>query len=556
MNPVRDERPWSQYTLAVFCVFALGVAIRLVPLYWTPYPFNPDGFVFAGIARDTLASGSVLHPSDHRSMELNRYVFVVLLVVLSRITGLAPLWLAQPVIAVVGAVPPIVALLLVRNLGLEFGWPPRRTLVAATLAGFVLAIEGLYLRRTVTVSYEVLGLLLVPVVLLCVHRFFETSRRAWIGVAGILLLALPATHHFSTVIAAVSLTVLVAVWIDRRPSWLTLGGLGIAVGFWLYLLVYYARSPPGHSEVITTNPALVIAWLIAIIALAHWFRTATPWRARGAIGCIVFFGFGVLSLNAIRPIFPGTAPTPSSLLVLVAPLMVLAVLATWGLPIVIRSKEGPIVLTLLIAPLTFIGLGLTAGLSLQYDFLVMRTQTFVHLGTVVIAAMAVFVLYDRVPDRPLPLAMTVRVGLPLLLILVAVVTVPIAFAGLETLSYQGTTTEAEFSAVTFASTTMETSWSGDDHITRIDSNYYGSDYNIGPHPVYEWLQGGDPPPCPVVAQDSWTTVGAQLYPAPPEHLDEQTYADWQETNNAIYVSGESDDQTVIVVPTATVEADC
>lgn len=39
---------------------------------------------------------------------------------------------------------------------------PRRTFVAATLAGVELAIEGLYLRRTVTVSYEVLGVLFVP----------------------------------------------------------------------------------------------------------------------------------------------------------------------------------------------------------------------------------------------------------------------------------------------------------------------------------------------------------------------------------------------------------
>lgn len=37
-------------------VLATAVAIRLAPLLWTPYPFNPDGFVFAARARDALAS--------------------------------------------------------------------------------------------------------------------------------------------------------------------------------------------------------------------------------------------------------------------------------------------------------------------------------------------------------------------------------------------------------------------------------------------------------------------------------------------------------------------
>lgn len=102
-------------------MFAIGVAVRLLPLYWTPHPFNPDGFVFAAAARDSLALGYIPEPSDHRLLELHRYVFVALLVVLSRLTGLEPLWLAQPTIAIVGTVPALLALLLVRELGIELG---------------------------------------------------------------------------------------------------------------------------------------------------------------------------------------------------------------------------------------------------------------------------------------------------------------------------------------------------------------------------------------------------------------------------------------------------
>ena len=132
---MRANRIRWRYTLAVLCVFAIGVAVRLLPLYWTPYPFNPDGFVFAAAARDSLAVGHVPGPDEHRLMALHRYVFVVLLMILSRMTGLEPIWLAQPTIAIIGAVPALLALLLVRELGIELGWPARRTFVAATLAG-------------------------------------------------------------------------------------------------------------------------------------------------------------------------------------------------------------------------------------------------------------------------------------------------------------------------------------------------------------------------------------------------------------------------------------
>lgn len=546
---MRTSRLSWRYPLAILCVFAIGVTVRLLPLYWTPYPFNPDGFVFAAAARDSLAVGHIPGLGEHSSMESHRYVFVSLLVVLSRITGLEPLWLAQPTIAIIGSVPALLALLLVRKLGIEFGWPVRRTFIAATLAGIVLATEGLYLRRSVTVSYEVLGLLFVPAVALCVHRFFESSRRSWLAPVGVMLFALPATHHFSTMIAALTLTVLVGIWIDRRPTRMTLSaGVITVIGFWTYLLAYYARSPPGRSEMVTTNPALFVAWVIAIVALAYWFRTTKPASSRGALACVMGVGFGVLALNAVKPVFPGMASTPPLLLALIAPLTVLAVLTIWGLPITVRSNHGPLVLALLIAPLTFIGLGLTAGLSPQYQDVVRRTQTFVHFATIVITVTAAFVLQDRVQNRSRTLIRAVKIGLPIALIIVAVVTVPIAFIGLDALSYQGTTTEAEFSAATFASTTLNEPWTSDDHITRIESNYYGSEHNVGPSPVYDWLQGGDPPACSVVAQDSWTTVGAQLFPASPEQLDEETYHNWQSENNVIYVAGDDPERLIIVTP--------
>lgn len=135
---INESRDVRRYTLAVLCVFAIGIAIRLVPLYWTPYPFNPDGFGFAGVARTALESGSIPTLNDHM-MESHRYIFVSLLVLLGRITDLQPLWLVQPVIAVIGTIPVLLVVLVVRQIAIELEWPSRRTFIAATLAEIVLA---------------------------------------------------------------------------------------------------------------------------------------------------------------------------------------------------------------------------------------------------------------------------------------------------------------------------------------------------------------------------------------------------------------------------------
>ena len=210
-------------------------------------------------------------------MEPHQYVFVLLLVALSRITGIVPLWLAQPSIAVIGTIPALIALLLVRVIGTEISWSSHRTFVAATLAGVILAAEGLYLRRSVAVSYEVLGLLFFPAVVLCMHRFFESSRRSWLGAAGLMLLALPFTHHFSTMMTAVTLTVLIGIWIARQPTRVVLStGSTIIFGFWVYLVSYYSQFTPSSANRVTTNPALFLAWIIAIIALAHCFERPDP----------------------------------------------------------------------------------------------------------------------------------------------------------------------------------------------------------------------------------------------------------------------------------------
>jgi hypothetical protein len=63
--------------------------------------------------------------------------------------------------------------------------------------------------------------------------------------------------------------------------------------------------------------------VIVLAALAIWLATAGPRVQRGAPMTVLLLGFAVLLANAVVPIFPETADTPTLLLALIAPVIVL-----------------------------------------------------------------------------------------------------------------------------------------------------------------------------------------------------------------------------------------
>lgn len=137
------------------------------------------------------------------------------------------------------------------------------------------------------------------------------------------------------------------------------------------------------------------------------------------------------------------------------------------------------------------------------------------------------------------------IWLPILLCCCALASLPLAFAGLEALAYQGATTSEEFAATEFAASALGDAWTSDDHLTRIANNY--RDAGVSPRATDEWLRGGEFR-CLTAAKASWRTVGAQRYPADPIAVDESLLAAARADGHAIYASGGSDPIT-IVAPT-------
>jgi len=57
----------QSYALVVVAVFAVALAMRTIPLYWSPLPSTLDSFAYAAVARDTLAAGQYPISSNLRA---------------------------------------------------------------------------------------------------------------------------------------------------------------------------------------------------------------------------------------------------------------------------------------------------------------------------------------------------------------------------------------------------------------------------------------------------------------------------------------------------------
>lgn len=543
-----ERRP--SWWWGVAAVVLLAFALRLGPLYWSPLPFNPDGVGYAARARATVQSGQL----PMAEMATDSIGFTGLLSLVSALAGQSPLLVAQPTSAAIGALSVVVGIAIARRLGASIGWPAGRQRQAALVAGLLLAIEGLYLYRSMPTDEQTAGLLLVPAVVLAADRWLRTRRPAWAGLAVVLGVPLAPLHNLSGLVGALGVTCVLGVHLVRTPT-RGMAGRTLVVGVlvWVYTLGYHVAVAAWTPAVIVQAdrlvrvPGLFVAWVVASVLGGAWYVTTTDRRQRGAVVSVVVVGFGLLAANAAVAVYPGTTTTSTGLLVALLPLAVPALLAGLVAPRAAADEVvGATLVGLVAGALALVGVAFTATLSFPYLAMAYRAQLFVHVPFLALAGLAVVGVAAKA-DRGVVRSTTLVV-----VVVSAGASAPVAYSGLEHLTYKGVTTEAEFAATEYAATHFA-GWATDDHLARV-AGYHGGGGSRGP--TYRWLRLGAPPPsCPVLAQLSWTTTGAQFHPQQPAALSERRYRNWKDRNDAVYVVV-ADDPLVVVLPRGGRTAGC
>lgn len=531
-----------QFLLAAVLTFVVAVGMRCLPLLSSPYPFNPDGVLYAGNARYVVATGrlplGVLQP--------DALSFPGFVAVLSEVLDVRPVLVTQPVIAIVGAMPVVFGIAVTRRLARRRGMSPGRARTAALLAGVLLAVEGLYLHRSMAADEQTLGLFLVPLALVSVSRVYTGDRR-WAVIAVLTLVSLPPLHNLDSVVAALALVVLASYLFVTDRTRTGLAVVVLAVAFWAYLAgfiaIVAALTPAAilQQQRITDVPGLLVAWVVLTSVLYLWWTRLSSQRQRLTALSVGIVWFGLLFVNVFTPVFPGMFTTPVTMFLLLSPLSAVFAAAAAGVPSFATDRPDGVALASVFAGgALLIGLSLTASLTPEYASTIYRSSTFLHFPGLVVAALGV----TAVTWRRLPVSQrAVRTTLSVLLVVCAVTSVPVALSGLALLPYKGVTTPAELSASGFA-TNYTDRWTSDNHLVRIapyhtrmvDETKTGGSESA----AYRWLSGGLPPPCPVLVQRSWTTTGAQFYPAPPAEMAVSEYRRARASRNVVYATTSPD----------------
>ncbi|RRJ29465.1 sodium/phosphate symporter [Halocatena pleomorpha] len=536
------------FALVAVAVFLVGFAMRTIPLYWSPLPFNLDGFHFAALARGVLKTG---HLSVNNAFKPDEYTFTVLLSITSRITGISPLHVAQFLTASIGAILCLFVVLVTRGVGRHLGWSVRDVRTAMTVAGLVIATEGIFLGRSAAVSSEGIGHVLVVMSVFVLAYALRTNRPSWFVLSGIVFLILPLTHNLSTIIGLLSCVSLLTLYLGTSESGSSVIAGVLVLGFCGYAVLYYGVTGMDAMR-ISAVPGLFVAWTIVLVLLVRWLPTTDSRFQYGVPSVILLSGAGLVVGNHFVQIFPGTASSEVITMLYILPIAVIGIVAARGIPIPIDGGvEGYATVAMLFGSLTLIGFALTGGLTVEYQSLAIRGQTYVHLPFPILAGLGVVAFgTTRDSDR-------LKTTAVVLLVVCSVVSAPLAFSGLRATSAQPLVTQPELEAAAFASTHAD-GWTSDGHMTRLASRYYpeqtGSD--VSERGVYEWLKGsGTEPRCPVVARRSWTTVGVQLFPASPGHITPAAYDRFDARRNVVYsVSGT--DRIIYSIPTTGRTASC
>lgn len=519
-----------QWWLLVLAAVAVGTAARAAFLWWSPLPATLDGFAYARHAADMLATATVRVDG----VAADELVMTTLLATASELTGIDPLYLAQPLVACIGGMSVVSAVVLVRGLGRDLGWTTRRTYYTAVVAALGLAVSGMYLRRTGVPDEEAIGLLLLPLFTLAAARVIATRRAAWLMVFTVLTAIYPPLHNLSSLVAAFTLTALATIHVLRaRMLRDVMVPVGLTLGVWTYVFGFYGVAELvglqlTYSGLISEHVGAFLAWLVVLVVGVLWLRSTSRRAIRTLFAVGIGAGFLAAGANLVTPVFPGTIETPPLILGLVALYVVPVALFAWWLPTIVREQgDAAVAVALLLGPVALGWFTFSTSLTPEFFDAVLRVQVHAHIAAFVLAAAGAVSLASR--RKPAGRVVVTA------LVVATVLSAPFAFVHIDTGTAPRTVHASEFDAVSFAVTGGQ--YAADHRLARVGSLYFDVPVSGSTGETYQWLGGGEPPDCLTLAQRTWTDAGAHFYPRPPRTLADARLDSYLASNSVVYSSG-------------------
>lgn len=535
------------YALAT-SLYLIALALRLVPLGFSPLPFNIDGFPLAKIADGMVASGSWrFDPADVNAYNQRMPAFSLLWAATVQLGGLHALRDLQWFLPIVTATTAVFGYLLGAKLSSHRG--------VAFASGLFLATFGSFLFLTSAIMKESLGLVVLPIAVLLFHGRRDPRQR---GLALLLLLVLPFLHHLTTLMALGIVASLVVTTHFRaiafgRFSFRDLA-LDLATGplAGIPAAAYYAAVEMPFFREVTSGDDLALFLAIAVFLtflLSRTWRTARlpagrPITAPSArVFLVPGIAFAGLVLNAQRSVFAGANATQPLLLAVVVPAFaILAVFVVLGYHATRRTanRANDFLLAIFTAPVALILFGFLRGLDPLSQAIVYRAFDFMDFGFAVLAGIGLVLAASRARR---PRAVAAALGALFLASLLA--TTPIAWDSQETLGVENVTTPQEFQALAVLASLGARNVTTDQRLADVAKWWFGyaTDASL-PMKLRdnEAIEGHDY----ALVLERWTTVGAQIHPAPNVVLNPDALETFLRSHEVVYTTGGVGDRMFIV----------
>jgi hypothetical protein len=521
--------------------------LHLVPLLFSPLPFNPDGFALANVAGQISSTG-MWRINGTGVIENNQQmpIYPLLWSILAQLGGLDVLANLQGIMPLVTATIVLPAYLLAVK--------ATRSRVAGFAAGLFVAVFGSFLFLTSAAMRESIGLVLFPVIVLLYAERSDPRKRA---LAALLLLLLPFLHHLTTLLTLGMVSALLVLGQSRSIARGTFSlrrlALDILTGPFLAVVAWAWYSAVREVDVdeITAADAIVLLLGIVVLLTALLAPRVRPARVRpgrrlvspaGRVLLVPALAFAALWVNGRTSVFVGVVGTQGDLVAMFPAIAILVGFAIMGYQLLRRTtnRGNDLVLAMFVAPIALILLAFLRGLDPFSQMVVYRSFDFVDYGLGVLAGIGLAAVWSRV--RPSKAA---RLALGATFVVALLATTPMAWNSQAVFGVNEVTTPAEFHALSVLASLHPKHVTTDQRLALVLGNWFG--YNASSTLPFrlqndERVTGYDY----AIVADSWTTVGAQVFPAPNVVLSRDVLASFLQQNRVVYAGGSGDNRVYVV----------
>ena len=327
-------------SIAVIALCLGGMALRLVPLAQSPYPYILDGLGEARFAEDISSSGRLSPDIDASYAEthtISTPLFDTFLAMSSLIIVDNPLFLIQKLIPVFSGMLLLGAFVLAcRFTG------SRRVGVLALMA---LASYGPFVIITQASWKECIGLSLFPIVLISFQYRAEARMRI---LSSFLILSMPFIHHFMALIVLLTISFatssdFIIAFRKKKLNSINIIDLIIAIIAIDEALVYYSLVHFDRLEYLTPQTGLYLfLGLAVVIAIGVYYlssRRITQAGSKIFLAVTSILVAVLFAMNVVSPIGTIEASAISMISMPMAVCVVLMILGIWGISIFSKTME-------------------------------------------------------------------------------------------------------------------------------------------------------------------------------------------------------------------------